>query len=43
MQQGVAIAGNILVDYLKCIQTYPRCGMLALDYQFGTISGRVRA
>ncbi len=28
-RKGIALAGNILVDIIKTIQSYPKCGMLA--------------
>ena len=29
MKKGITFAGNLIVDYIKNIDTYPKCGMLA--------------
>jgi hypothetical protein len=29
MKKGIAIAGNIFVDYIKTVETFPHTGMLA--------------
>lgn len=29
MNKGIAIAGNLLVDYVKMVDYYPKCGMLS--------------
>lgn len=29
MKKGITFAGNLIVDYIKNVDTYPKCGMLA--------------